>query len=148
MAIRLKPATGSVVTTLLYPMITIDTKSAPAAIGPYSQAKLLGDLLFMSGQIPLDPNTGAVVGEGIEDQTRQVLRNIEAILTAAGTGFGAVVKTTCFLADMADFATFNHLYAEKFISKPARSCIAAKQLPKGVLVEIEVIAVGKAQAAA
>ncbi len=141
-------ATGPVATTLLTSMITIDTKSAPAAIGPYSQAKLLGDLLFMSGQIPLDPDSGAVVGEGIEDQTRQVLRNIEAILTEAGVGFEQVVKTTCFLDDMVNFAAFNQLYAEKFTSKPARSCIAAKQLPKGVLVEIEVIAhVSKAQAA-
>lgn len=120
-------------------MLTIDTPNAPAAIGPYSQAKIYQGILYTSGQIPLDPATGDIVGQSIKEQTEQVLRNIEAVLTAAGTSFEHVIKTSCFLDDMADFAVFNELYAERFTSKPARSCIAAKQLPKGVLVEIELI---------
>ncbi|MCX5463304.1 RidA family protein [Alcaligenes parafaecalis] len=120
-------------------MLTIDTPDAPAAIGPYSQAKIYQGILYTSGQIPLDPVTGEIVGLSIKEQTLQVLRNIEAVLGAAGTSFEHVIKTSCFLADMADFAVFNELYAERFTSKPARSCIAAKQLPKGVLVEIELI---------
>lgn len=122
-------------------MKTIQTTEAPAAIGPYSQAKTHGGVVYLSGQIPLDPTSGEVVGTEIKAQTEQVLKNIGAILRAADSSFSDVLKTTCFLADMADFAQFNELYAEKFVSNPARSCIAAKQLPKGVLVEIEVIAV-------
>ncbi|KAF7964187.1 regulator [Cupriavidus sp. UYMU48A] len=121
-------------------MQTIQTQSAPAAIGPYSQGKILGNLVFLSGQIPLDPVTGDVVGSDIDAQTTQVLHNIEALLAAAGASFETVVKTTCFLQDMVDFPRFNELYAAKFVSKPARSCVAVKQLPKSVLVEIEVIA--------
>ncbi|WP_218171982.1 RidA family protein [Pseudomonas yamanorum] len=122
-------------------MQTINTPLAPAAIGPYSQAKAHGDMLFVSGQIPLDPVTNEVVGTDIQVQSLQVMKNLEAILTEAGTHYGNVIKTTCFLSDMADFAVFNALYEQYFVSKPARSCIAAKALPKGVLVEIEAIAV-------
>ena len=121
-------------------METVRTAEAPAAIGPYSQAKRLGQLVFLSGQIPLDPTTGEIVGRDIESQTVQVLRNIEAILIASGSSFENVVKTTCILDNMADFGTFNTIYAEKFISKPARSTLAAKELPRGVLVEIDLIA--------
>ncbi len=118
----------------------ISTPNAPAAIGPYSQAILCGNMLYTSGQIPLDPATGAVVGDGIREQAEQVMRNLSAVLTAAGTSFDNAVKTTCFLADMADFAAFNEVYAAYFTSNPARSCVAVKTLPKGVLVEVEVIA--------
>ena len=128
-------------------MKQISTANAPTAIGPYSQAMVLDDLVFLSGQIPLSAETGEVVGDNIEDQTRQVLRNIDAVLKAAGSSFDQVVKTTCFLAEMADFAKFNALYGESFVSKPARSCIAARQLPKNVLVEIEVIAITRANSA-
>jgi len=121
-------------------METVRTAAAPAAIGPYSQAKRLGQLVFLSGQIPLDPATGEIVGGDIESQTEQVLRNIEAILIASGSCFENVVKTTCILSNMADFGAFNAIYAEKFISKPARSTLAAKELPKSVLVEIDLIA--------
>ncbi len=121
-------------------MKTIETANAPQAIGPYSQGKISGGMLYLSGQIPLDPASGAVAGTDITAQTKQVLENIQALLQAAGTDFSAVVKTTCFLADMGDFAVFNELYAQKFVSKPARSCVAVKTLPKNVLVEIEVIA--------
>ena len=120
---------------------TISTPNAPAAIGPYSQAILCGNMLYTSGQIPLDPATGTVVGDNIRDQAEQVMKNLEAVLTAAGTSFENAVKTTCFLADMGDFAAFNEVYAKYFISKPARSCVAVKTLPKGVLCEIEAIAV-------
>ena len=120
---------------------TISTENAPAAIGPYSQAKTLGNILFTSGQIALDPATGALVGVTIEEQTKQVLKNLDAILKAANSGFDKVVKTTCFLADIADFAAFNAVYETAFVSKPARSCVAVKQLPKNALVEVEVIAV-------
>lgn len=116
------------------------TEKAPAAIGPYSQAVTVGDLVFTSGQIPLDPETMTVVGEDITTQTTQVMKNITAILEASGTSFDKVVKTTCFLANMEDFAAFNAVYAEYFISKPARSCVAVKTLPKDVLCEVEVIA--------
>lgn len=119
---------------------TISTDKAPAAIGPYSQGKIVNGLVFLSGQIPLDPKTGEVSGATIEEQTRTILANIDALLKEAGASFGSVVKTTCFLADMADFAAFNAVYGEKFTSKPARSCVAVKALPKGVLAEIEVIA--------
>ena len=121
-------------------MKTIETANAPQAIGPYSQGKISGGMLYLSGQIPLDPASGAVAGTDITAQTKQVLKNIQALLQEAGTDFSAVVKTTCFLADMGDFAVFNELYAQKFVSKPARSCVAVKTLPKNVLVEIEVIA--------
>lgn len=121
-------------------MKTIETANAPQAIGPYSQGKISGGMLYLSGQIPLDPASDAVAGTDITAQTKQVLENIQALLQAAGTDFSAVVKTTCFLADMGDFAVFNELYAQKFVSKPARSCVAVKTLPKNVLVEIEVIA--------
>ena len=117
----------------------IATSNAPAAIGPYSQAWMVGDMLFASGQIPVDPATG-IVPEGIAAQAEQSCKNVGAILEAAGIGYENVVKTTCFLADMADFAAFNEVYARYFVSKPARSCVAAKALPKGVLCEIEAIA--------
>ena len=118
----------------------ISTPHAPAAIGPYSQAIVCGNMLYPSGQIPLDPATGAVVGDNIRDQAEQVMKNLSAVLAAAGTSFANAVKTTCFLADMADFAAFNEVYAAYFTSNPARSCVAVKSLPKGVLVEVEVIA--------
>ena len=121
-------------------MKTIYTDKAPAAIGPYSQAMVLNDILFTSGQIPADPATGAIVGDTIETQAQQVMENVEAILNEAGTSFDNVVKTTCFLADMSDFAAFNEIYAKYFVSKPARSCVAVKTLPKNVLCEVEVIA--------
>lgn len=118
----------------------ISTNKAPAAIGPYSQAIKCGNMLFTSGQIPLDPETGAVVGENIAEQAEQVMKNLSAVLAAAGTSPDNAVKTTCFLADMADFAAFNEVYARYFTSCPARSCVAVKALPNGVLVEVEVIA--------
>ena len=121
-------------------MKSIETKNAPAAIGPYSQGMDIGNLVFTSGQIPVDPATGAIP-EGIEAQTHQSCQNVGAVLQAAGTGFDKVIKTTCFLADMADFAQFNAVYESYFISKPARSCVAVKALPKGVLCEIEAISV-------
>ncbi|EOS22694.1 TdcF protein [Lachnospiraceae bacterium 3-1] len=121
-------------------MKTISTTNAPAAIGPYSQAKILNGILYTSGQIPLDPKTSEVVGTDITEQTEQVMKNIEAILKEAGTNFENVIKTTCFLDDMNDFATFNGIYEKYFTGKPARSCVAVQQLPKGVLVEVEVIA--------
>lgn len=120
-----------------------NTSKAPAAIGPYSQAIAYNGLLFCSGQIPLNPETGAVAGSTIEEQTNQAIANVGAILEANGIGFEAVVKTTCFLADMGDFAVFNGIYEKAFVSKPARSCVAVKDLPKGVLCEIEVIAAVK-----
>lgn len=120
-------------------MKVVSTPNAPAAIGPYSQALDLGNMVFVSGQIPVDPATGAVA-EGITAQADQSCRNVGAILEAAGVGFDKVVKTTCFLADIADFAAFNEVYAKYFTSKPARSCVAVKDLPKGVLCEIEAIA--------
>ena len=118
----------------------IYTKNAPDAIGPYSQAYRVGGLLFTSGQIAIDPASGAVEAADIEGQTEQVCRNLEALLAAAGTDITRVVKTTCFLADMGDFAAFNAVYGAHFISKPARSCVAVRTLPKNVLVEVEVIA--------
>lgn len=117
----------------------VDTKNAPGAIGPYSQGIVCGDLLFTSGQIPLSPTTGQVVGDTIEVQTEQVMKNIQAILDDQKVDFNHVVKTTCFLADMKDFAAFNGIYAQYFVGKPARSCVAVKELPKGVLCEVEVI---------
>ena len=120
-------------------MKLIETKNAPAAIGPYSQGWVSRGLAFTSGQIPVDPATGAAP-EGIQAQAEQSCRNVGSILAAAGTGFDRVVKTTCFLADMADFAAFNEVYAKYFTSKPSRSCVAVKDLPKGLLCEIEAIA--------
>ncbi len=116
------------------------TKNAPEAIGPYSQAMVVGNLVFTSGQIPLNPATGQIVGENITEQTEQVCKNLEAVLTAADSSLEKAVKTTCFLQDMNDFASFNEVYAKYFVNKPARSCVAVKTLPKNVLVEVEVIA--------
>ncbi len=121
-------------------MKTISTTNAPAAIGPYSQAKITGDLLFASGQIAIVPATGEVVEGGIEAQTKQICENIKAILSEAGLTFDNVVKTTCYLHDIADFAAFNAVYAEYFTAKPARSCVGGLDLPKGVLAEVEIIA--------
>ena len=121
-------------------MKKIYTENAPAAIGPYSQAIVHGDLVFTSGQISINPETGNVDAEGIVAQTEQVMKNLDAVLTAAGSSFEKTIKTTCFLSDMADFAAFNEVYAKYFTEKPARSCVAVKTLPKGVLVEVEVIA--------
>lgn len=118
----------------------ISTEKAPAAIGPYSQAIIHGDLLFTSGQIPINPATGNVEAEGITAQTEQVMQNLGAVLAEAGSSFEKAIKTTCFLADMSDFAAFNEVYAGYFTERPARSCVAVKSLPKGVLVEVEVIA--------
>lgn len=118
----------------------ISTQNAPAAIGPYSQGIVTGNLLFASGQIAINPANGEIEGNDIVSQTRQVMKNIGALLEAAGTDYTKVVKTTCFLADMGDFATFNEIYAEYFTEKPARSCVAVKTLPKNVLCEVEVIA--------
>ncbi|ABX41867.1 RidA family protein [Lachnoclostridium phytofermentans] len=124
-------------------MQIINTTNAPAAIGPYSQAFVVNGVLYTSGQIPLDPATGAVVEGGIKEQTLQVMKNIKAVLEEANTTFENVFKTTCFLSDMGNFAAFNEIYGEYFTGKPARSCVAVKELPKGVLVEVEVIAVTK-----
>ena len=118
----------------------ISTNGAPKAIGPYSQAVKYGDLLFLSGQIALDKDSGLVVGLAIEEQTEQVIKNISAVLKEGGASFSSVIKTTCFLSDMAHFNAFNAVYERYFVSKPARSLVAVKTLPKGVLVEIEVIA--------
>ena len=117
------------------------TSNAPEAIGPYSQAIICGNMLFTSGQVPINPASGEVETEGITDQATQVMKNLAAVLEEAGTTFDKVVKTTCFLSDMNDFAAFNAVYAEYFTSKPARSCVAVKTLPKNVLCEVEVIAV-------
>lgn len=124
-------------------MITINTPKAPAAIGPYSQAKIANGMLYASGQIPLNPETGEVFGTNITEQTTQIIKNIKAILDQASLTAEDVVKTTCFLADMSDFAEFNAVYAEFFTGKPARSCVAVKELPKLVLAEVEIIAVCK-----
>ena len=121
-------------------MQVLHTDKAPEAIGPYSQAMITGGLLFTSGQIAINPATGAVEADSIEGQTEQVMKNLGALLEAAGSSFGRVVKTTCFLADMGDFAAFNAVYGKYFTEKPARSCVAVKTLPKNVLVEVEVIA--------
>lgn len=118
----------------------VATTQAPAAIGPYSQAIKVGELVFTSGQIPLNPATGEIVGETITEQAERVMQNLGAVLAAAGSSFEKAVKTTCFLADMNDFAAFNGVYAKYFTTCPARSCVAVKTLPKGVLVEVEVIA--------
>lgn len=120
-------------------MKTVETKNAPGAIGPYSQGYETGNLVFTSGQLPVDPATGEMP-KTIEEQAEWSCKNVGAILEAAGSGFDKVVKTTCFLADIADFAAFNAVYAKYFTSKPARSCVAVKQIPKGALCEIEAIA--------
>ena len=121
-------------------MEKISTDKAPAAIGPYSQAVVYNDIIFTSGQIPIDPVSGNVAAVGIEAQTEQVMKNIGAILSASGSSYEKAIKTTCFLADISDFAKFNEVYAKYFTGKPARSCVAVKDLPRGVLVEVEVIA--------
>ena len=120
-------------------MHIIETKNAPGAIGPYSQGYIAGNFVYTSGQIPVDPATGTIP-QGIAAQAQQSCENVGAILEAAGVDFTKVFKTTCFLADMGDFAAFNEVYAKYFVSKPARSCVAVKELPKGVLCEIEAIA--------
>ena len=117
-----------------------NTPDAPAAIGPYSQAVSFGNLLFSSGQIPLDAATGEICGDDITRQAEQVMKNIQAVLAANAASFENVIKTTCFLADMGDFGAFNEVYAKYFVNKPARSCVAVKTLPKNVLCEVEVIA--------
>ena len=119
---------------------TVHTETAPAAIGPYSQAMIAGELVFTSGQIAIDPATGLLVEGSVTEQTHQVCKNLEQVLLAAGTSLESAVKTVCFLADMADFAAFNEVYAQYFPGKPARSCVAARALPKGALVEVEVVA--------
>ncbi len=121
-------------------MKKIETKMAPAAIGPYSQAVVVGNLIFTSGQIPLNPENGLLEGENITEQSHRVCKNLQAVLTAAGGSLKSAVKTVCFLSDMADFAAFNEVYAQYFTEKPARSCVAVKDLPKGALVEVEVVA--------
>ena len=121
-------------------LLKVATDKAPSAIGPYSQAIICGDMVFTSGQIPINPASGNVEATTIEEQAKQVMKNLGAVLEAAGSSFEKAVKTTCFLADMNDFATFNAVYAEYFTTKPARSCVAVKTLPKNVLVEVEVIA--------
>jgi 2-iminobutanoate/2-iminopropanoate deaminase len=120
-------------------MKVIQTGAAPAAIGPYSQAIVAGNLVFSSGQIPLSAETGEVVGTEVKEQTEQAIKNLKAVLEAAGSSLAGVVKTTCFLADMQDFAAFNEVYARHFSGKPARSTVAVKQLPKNALVEIEAV---------
>lgn len=121
-------------------MKKVETKMAPAAIGPYSQAIEVGNLVFTSGQISLNPETGVLEGTDIKEQTHRVCKNLKAVLEASGASLEKAVKTTCFLSNMDDFAKFNEVYAEYFTEKPARSCVAVKELPKGALVEVEVIA--------
>ncbi len=119
----------------------IQTENAPAAVGPYSQAIVAGDLVYTSGQIALDPKTGVMVGDDVTAQAEVAMQNLEAVLKAAGSSFDQVVKTTCFLVDMADFAAFNAVYEKYLSSKPARSCVAVAQLPKGGIVEVEAVAI-------
>ncbi len=121
-------------------MKVVYTEKAPAAIGPYSQAMILNGVVFTSGQIPVNPATGEIEGTSIEAQAEQVMKNLGEVLKEANSSFENAVKTTCFLADMADFAAFNEVYAKYFVNKPARSCVAVKTLPKNVLCEVEVIA--------
>ena len=121
-------------------MNTVYTKNAPDAIGPYSQAVVTNGLVFTSGQIAINPESGMVEAQTIAEQTEQVCKNIKAVLEASGSSLENVVKTTCFLKDMADFGAFNEVYAKHFVGKPARSCVAAKELPKNVLVEIDTVA--------
>lgn len=124
----------------------VQTNNAPEAIGPYSQAIVAGGLVFTSGQIPLDPETGVLTGENITEQTHRVCKNLEAVLNAAGSSLKKAVKTVCFLSDIGDFAAFNEVYAQYFTEKPARSCVAVKELPRGALVEVEVVAETEEQA--
>lgn len=121
-------------------MKVISTEKAPAAIGPYSQAMVVKGVVFTSGQIPLNPETGEIKGATIEEQAEQVMKNLGAVLEAAGSSYEKTIKTTCFLADMGDFAAFNEVYGKYFTGKPSRSCVAVKTLPKNVLCEVEVIA--------
>lgn len=121
-------------------MKVINTDKAPAAIGPYSQGMVVNGILYSSGQIPINPANGQIEAEGIKAQTEQVMKNLGAVLEAAGSSYEKTIKTTCFLADMDDFAAFNEVYAKYFVGKPARSCVAVKSLPKGVLCEVELIA--------
>ncbi len=121
-------------------MKVVSTTNAPQAIGPYSQAMISGGMVYTSGQNAIDPSSGNIQATTIEDQTHQVCKNVKAVLEASGSSLDKVVKTVCFLADMGDFATFNGIYAQYFTSKPARSCVAVKTLPKNVLVEIDTIA--------
>jgi 2-iminobutanoate/2-iminopropanoate deaminase len=121
-------------------MKIIETRSAPAAIGPYSQAITAGNLVYTSGQIPLSPENGQITGNGIAEQAEQALQNLKAVLEAAGSSLEKVIKTTCFITDMNDFAAFNEVYTKYFPGKPARSCVAVKQLPKNALVEVEAVA--------
>ena len=122
-------------------MKIVSTNNAPGAIGPYSQAVIAGGMVYTSGQIAIDPATGNMVEGGVREQTEQVCKNVKALLEASGTSIEKVVKTTCFLADMADFAAFNEVYAKYFTGKPARSCVAVKTLPKGALAEIDTVGV-------
>jgi len=122
-------------------MEKVESKSAPAAIGPYSQAVVENGFIFTSGQIPLSPETGEIVGATVKEQAEQVIKNLNAVLTAAGSDFSRVIKTTCFLTDMNDFTAFNEVYSRHFTGKPARSCVAVLALPKGSKVEIEAVAV-------
>lgn len=125
-------------------MITkINSDNAPAAIGPYSQAMKWNEILFTSGQIPVDPKTNEIAGDTIEEQAEQVMKNVEEVLKEGGSDFSKVLKTTCFLSDMAYFNEFNKIYEKYFLSKPARSCVAVKELPKNVLCEVEVIAISE-----
>ncbi|OOB77491.1 MAG: regulator [Epulopiscium sp. Nele67-Bin002] len=121
-------------------MEVISTQDAPAAIGPYSQGMVFNDLVFTSGQVPIDPNTGEVVYGSITEQSELVMKNLGAVLAAGGSKFENAIKCTCFLSDMNDFAAFNEVYAKYFVNKPARSCVAVKTLPRDVLVEVECIA--------
>jgi len=121
-------------------MKKIATEKAPQAIGPYSQAVIVGNLVYTSGQIAIDPEVGDIVEKDVKGQTEQVMKNLGAVLEAAGSSYEKAVKTTCFLADIADFASFNEIYGKYFTEKPARSCVAVRDLPKGALVEVEVIA--------
>ncbi len=121
-------------------MKKIHTDQAPAAVGPYSQAVAANGMVYLSGQIPINPADGTIVEGGIREQTEQVMKNLKAVLEASGSGFEQVIKTTCFLSDINNFGPFNEVYAEYFTNKPARSCVAVRDIPKGVLVEVECIA--------
>ena len=118
----------------------VSTNNAPKAIGPYSQAIICGNMVYTSGQIALSPETAALVGDNVTEQTEQVMKNLSAVLKEAGSDMKNIIKTTCFLSDIADFAAFNEVYGKYITEAPARSCVAAKDLPKGALVEVEVIA--------
>lgn len=122
-------------------ILKVHTANAPEAIGPYSQATVVGGMVYTSGQIAINPETGNMIGGGIAEQTEQIMKNLGAVLKEAGSSFEKAVKTTCFLADIADFAVFNEIYGKYFTGKPSRSCVAVRELPKGALAEVEVIAV-------